>query len=95
MKTLLFLLAFLPLACSTDPVEEPQTLVEYEYGIFLMETCPTNRNHTLHDVTESEFNEVLDYLQTTNEECVTVEFYSMTSNKTVSGWFGGVVKPID
>ena len=96
MKRLILLLPFLLFACSSDSglddLPEP-TPVKYDHAVMIMEVCPTNGKHQWHDLTLAGYEDMLRQIRATNEYCVKIEVKSMTTNRTVTGWYGGSVAP--
>lgn len=83
---LLYLLPFILFGCTKkSPFSGPSIEIPEMYIIAVYtDVCPSG-NTVYHDVAKEEYDKVYDQL--TGEDCDIVEFYSMTDNATVSGWF--------
>ena len=76
---LLYLLPFILFGCTKkSPYYDLHSIAVYT------DVCPSGETR-YHNVEKEEYDKVHDQL--TGEDCDIVEFYSMTYNRTVSGWF--------
>ena len=89
MKTIsLFLLMLIPLACSTDPIDEEEPeLRKPTTSVFLSDKCP-QEGFEQYYVNADEFQKINERIQSENVYCI---FMTVTTYKNikVSGYYAG------